>query len=315
MIDRRQRLSSSRPAGFTLIELLVVIGIITLLLSILLPVVGRVQVQAQSAKTQSTIAAIAGAMERYFLDEKSYPGLYSNAQIAAGVAVTFTSAPPGAGTRLTMSEAGAAALAGGLEPVAANLTGPATCELNSTGAKYTIGKGPMSFSPSVVSRTRRTPYIDIAPGANMPLLPFSLTGCAATNLDQAGIPPAAPTRDSGFPEFHDAYSQARPIIYLRANAGAAGIASPMATQNPAAAALKQYTTYEFNYYKRGANAGFPGDFNFVASDPDIFASLDDYMRHPNVSTEPRGKDKFILVSAGPDRVFGTRDDIFFGGAR
>lgn len=108
MIDRRQRLSSSRPAGFTLIELLVVIGIITLLLSILLPVVGRVQVQAQSAKTQSTIAAIAGRDGTLLLDEKSYPGLYSNAQIAAGVAVTFTSAPPGAGTRLTMSEAGAA---------------------------------------------------------------------------------------------------------------------------------------------------------------------------------------------------------------
>jgi prepilin-type N-terminal cleavage/methylation domain-containing protein len=314
MTDPRHRKSScSRRAGFTLVELLVVIGIITLLVSILLPVIGRVQIQAQSAKTQATIAAIAGAMERYFLDDKSYPGAFPNAQFAAtGVNVTFTNPPPGAATSLTMTEAATAALVGGLEPHATlPALQPPTCELLPSAAKYSIGKGPMGFSTSVVNRTRRAPYIDVAPGSNLPQLPFSATGCAATSVNLAGTPPALP--DSGFPEFVDSYADPRPIIYIRANAGATGIASPIATKAPSP--LKQYTTYEFNYYMRGASGDFLGDFQFSTTDPDRYGTLDEYLRHPNVQTEPRAKDKFILVSSGPDRTFGTRDDIFFGGSK
>jgi hypothetical protein len=34
-----------------------------------------------------------------------------------------------------------------------------------------------------------------------------------------------------------------------------------------------------------------------------------YLRHPSIPNTPRNKDGFILISAGADRIYGTRDDI------
>jgi hypothetical protein len=126
-----------------------------------------------------------------------------------------------------------------------------------------------------------------------------------------GTAPATP--DSGFPEYYDNYGQARPILYLRANKDMPGIvaATPKAL-------TAQYNTAEFDYYKRGpapTASDFPGDFNFgagVVGDFEFYASASEYLRNPSSTTVPRGLNAFILISAGPDRCFGTRDDIFYG---
>ena len=34
-----------------------------------------------------------------------------------------------------------------------------------------------------------------------------------------------------------------------------------------------------------------------------------YFRHPTMANTPREKDRYILISAGSDRVYGTSDDI------
>ena len=67
-----------RRRGFTLVELLVVIGIIALLMSILLPTLGRVREQSQAIKCFSQLRQIATAIEIYKTQNDGQIGPYSN---------------------------------------------------------------------------------------------------------------------------------------------------------------------------------------------------------------------------------------------
>jgi len=308
---------SRRRSAFTLIELLVVIGIIVILLAILIPVAGRVRIHAQTAKTTATMTSIASACERYFAMEHAYPGLRSNAELAGAGAVPNTvgfTGGSGGGNELTSSENLSASLSGGIMP---DTTGNPAWTTIDVGATTTIGKGPMHFGPVAMNRTRSVPYIEGPVGSLLPQPPYASTGCAGLAEDMVGTAPTTP--DSLFPEYRDAYGSPRPIMYLRANNNAPGCCTPMGQKNPSP--LAQYTTYEFNYYMRGPAQDFPGDFkwNTVVGDFEFYANEAEYLRVPNMGQNnvpatyvPRGQNKFILISAGPDRCFGTKDDIFYG---
>jgi prepilin-type N-terminal cleavage/methylation domain-containing protein len=62
----------SEPRAFTLIELLVVIAIIALLVSILLPSLGRAREQGKQAVCLANLKGIGYAMTQYFMDEKDW---------------------------------------------------------------------------------------------------------------------------------------------------------------------------------------------------------------------------------------------------
>ena len=62
----------SKKKGFTLVELLVVIAIIALLMSILLPALGRVRKQAKSVLCQSNLHQLGSCMLMYTDDNKGY---------------------------------------------------------------------------------------------------------------------------------------------------------------------------------------------------------------------------------------------------
>ena len=64
---------SRRLLAFTLVELLVVIGIIAVLMSILLPTLGRVRKQADAAKCASNLHGMVQAVTMYTVTNRVYP--------------------------------------------------------------------------------------------------------------------------------------------------------------------------------------------------------------------------------------------------
>jgi prepilin-type processing-associated H-X9-DG protein/prepilin-type N-terminal cleavage/methylation domain-containing protein len=79
MKSRSSARSAPGTRGFTLVELLVVIGIIAVLISILLPVLGRVREKANAIKCAANLRTLGQALTMYTIQTKYYPGGYAQA--------------------------------------------------------------------------------------------------------------------------------------------------------------------------------------------------------------------------------------------
>ncbi|MCC7351580.1 MAG: type II secretion system protein [Phycisphaerales bacterium] len=306
MSNRQSSIARAPKPAFTLVELLVVIFIIAVLVGILIPVVGRVRRSAKSAATQQTIATIAGAIEQYYQAFHAYPGPIANAQIyntnpANQPLISYAGTPALDKSRITMSENLVLGLLGGL---IYDSTKTPTTVYNPD----LIGAGPRNLT---AANQKTTP--SFLPKANLS------DGLFKDDADSAD--------DSIIPEFVDNFNSPMPILYLRSNVGAVGIAYD---SDVSATPVQQYDLQQIIGYT-GTDIGVgrtPEKPNVVnlkvhgLSSCNNTRSLDPtnanyyypydlypYLTNPAIANTPRNKDGFILISAGPDRIYGTDDDI------
>jgi prepilin-type N-terminal cleavage/methylation domain-containing protein len=307
-------------SGFTLIELLVVIGIILLLLAILLPVIGQVQIRAQTASTQAQMSRIMAACQMYYHDFNAYPGPIANSYLKHGAkqgADPFK--PPGTLKIVTSSENLVLGLLGFLSPA-----NPVTFTQT-------------SFNPPsvpLVAPTHDVLSLNLLHPASYHYMDFvadELSPGPASNLEYAA---GKTMTDTWVPEFIDRYNIHLPILYMRANAGNPNQASTVDANN-------QYNYLELADYGSverladGTKNWLPfnasgitkiyNDSNSAAPknlddseatpfndwwNPNPAPNTSYYLNNPNIGGGAvRGKDGFILISAGPDHTYGTHDDI------
>ena len=129
------------------------------------------------------------------------------------------------------------------------------------------------------------------------------------NSEQVGL-------DSAIPEFMDRIPEYMPILYVRANVGVPiqnglGIASvtvpPTSPVQYDASQLKLYGFNNVSFDPSGKAGDYMLPSGFTPSGND--AQWEAYFMNPNLAGQPRGKDGYVLISAGADRLYGTKDDI------
>jgi len=272
--------SPKRPA-FTLVELLTVVLIISVLVGLLIPVVGKVRRSAQAAAVQNQISIIGQACDNYFHDFHAYPGPVSNLNIgpnaapimqdqitvvsggiAPGISVVGTST-----ANLTMSENLVLGVIGGLvrnpayngtNAVSAAFYDPQQLfpGINQTPISYATGTAPGPVSLNVNLSKRYGSYMpaqDLSDGYYHDAIVNSLSAGATTGKDKA-------IDDTIVPEFLDKFPSRMPILYLRARTGAttSGTKSadnPIITDGTNRSTMGQYDISQIIAYTKSYGSG------------------------------------------------------------
>jgi prepilin-type N-terminal cleavage/methylation domain-containing protein len=298
--------------GFSLVELLVAIGIIVILVSILVPTVSRVRQTAYATDSQAQLSQLAAAIERYHADFRAYPGPIPDAaigpsRIASGAFVNVTTTTNNRG--VTAAENLVLGLLGGMT-------------INSSGNPVflidNVGNGPLNLN--VANPKRFNSYADKANLSNGFYLPND--GNTAFG-----------SLDTEIPEFVDRFPDPMPVLYLRAgrsaSIGTTDADNPVVTNGSRAGAYDLADIFAYTASATGTGkdlsagetrGGAPADQHGLQSvlianttlDARIPAGAYAYLLNPSAGAgvrAPKQKDAYILISAGRDRVYGTRDDL------
>jgi prepilin-type N-terminal cleavage/methylation domain-containing protein len=280
--------------GFTLVELLVVIGIIALLVGILIPVVSRVRQSAYVANTKALMQKITAACSTYQLTFSAYPGILPNSAYTDPPSAGSQFSNPGAYTTFTQSEDLVVTMAGGMKMDAAGKL--------DFDAQY-LGQGPTNFNPLNPGKAH-TAFIsadpnDLSPRSDKPGVLYQIGQQA--DLNQPFV------TDSPAPEFMDKFPDPRPVIYARANRGAMSVTGGASIISPNYDARFHYNFAAIKPYLNTAET--TETLGGGPTKPEVVT----YFTSEQSTTSAKYAGTFILISAGPDRKFGTSDDILMGG--
>jgi prepilin-type N-terminal cleavage/methylation domain-containing protein len=337
---------ANRKSAFTLVELLVVILIIGILVSILIPVVSSIRKKGYAAASLAQLNAIRGAIEAYQGTYNAYPGplpdhyMYQLPPGTPPLPTNIQPSPLGSG-QITMSENMVLGVMGGLSDVGGNITfniadvgnGPRNLSPGNPArheAFYSNAKELSSgfFSDKVDNAGRPAPtcydtnipeFVDRFPEA-MPILYLrARRGAKGVMSDQKNYN-AMNASDLYQYDVRQYYSY---ICDPSGGNPSAGIVIGGRKQDSLATGGGAFWQISKNDPRAGiGDPATGGTGDPLSSGKDKSGQLlvnyaIAYFRDPSTSTgsvtnetgNPRSKDSFILISAGPDRIFGTADDL------
>lgn len=339
----RKTKSGTPSRGFTLTELLVVIGIVVVLIGILIPTISVVRKGAYGAKSQQMISQLATAIEAYHMDYRAYPGPIHNNNVgrvnASGI-LLVGGGNVDASNGVTMSENLFLGLSGGLQLN----TGTGVIFF----APADVTKGPRVLT-AVGTKTNALAHANYVqdmpftkPNATNDAWRFS------DNIGQANdtnIPEYVDGYTAPLPILYlRARSGARPSLNLAAQGSTENAVitdgATVTQRTRAQYELEQIFGYTGSDIGEGKDASKKKLYTNVANWPrhglrsvDLVSSIlqnppnnlsyaypyDAYGYFGNPTSysgapdrkfsDPRQKDGYILISAGPDRIYGTEDDI------
>jgi prepilin-type N-terminal cleavage/methylation domain-containing protein len=304
---------SPRRKAFSLVELLVVIGIIAALVGILIPVVGRMRKEAFKVDTAALINTIRSATESYHANFKAYPGPFSDDDVYGHVNWNRSNR---VGIARNIQHAGENYVTG-TEQLVLSLCGG--LRLNSQDVEFNPNNGNLPTGPANLNPRNPKVMNAFLTDANKHL-PNDWD--KTPNFTDASGNVA---KDTNVPEFVDRYPEPLPILYLRARRGAPGIVTNN-SKLPYQYDLRQISGYT-SMNAAGGKHGLRNLGNATQSIKDSMAANGGgadalpYFKIPGASlpggfsptsqdgASPRSQDTYILISAGPDRLYGTYDDI------
>lgn len=288
-----------KKTGFTMIELLVVLGIIALLVGLLLPALSAVKNIAKETKQKAQFTAIELALTAFKNDYGDYPpssdayetGAYSGAQTLAEALL---------GWDLLGFHPKSAWRADGLDAAGGPGTyDPAkTRDLNGNNVPDTLDE-------------RKGPYLELAttsafrlgdvfkPYPTGPLAPAPYVICDAFHARKVtilkGTDPA-----TGRP-ITVTETVGAPVLYYRAKPSEKTIGTIYDVFDNNALVLAKQQADNREHPLARPDSGPLGQYQFFY----------DYIRNPKIDARPwpYRPDSYILISAGPDGLYGTGDDV------
>ncbi|MGN6369332.1 MAG: type II secretion system protein [Phycisphaerae bacterium] len=308
-----------RTAAFTLIEILVVVGIIALLVAILIPALSAARNTAKKTATTAQMSGISTACESYYQNFQAYPGALSDALYDNNASnITFSSsqsmlvsmsrqffAGPSPATPPTFT----------LQVTALNFW---TCDNPSASPKdYSVGTG-QTYQPLL---TPSAPQLSSAIGlfanttpkkSDIPVLIDSSYGADALPILYYR---AARKYD---PSVQDSKGRFMSAVGDSGNAGSAPFAAFYGASNDYVFS-QQSKMAGTTFGNAGALKASDAAQNSSANGTDINGGNGPYAQAlvndlfslsgtgTNKSATPKGS--FVLVSAGPDRIYGPRSTL------
>ncbi len=299
--------------GFTLLEMLTALAIIALLIGLLIPAIGKIQTTAQTVKQKAQFHAIEVALEAFRSDVGDYPPS-RQADTAAGEPAGYYGAQK-------LAEAVVGLDGFGFHPLsqwrsngtAVNVIGKDGNPVNGGGEVllYHIGADIANFETSDENlKARKGPYLELEKANAVKVSSvYSSTSNPNVNLntyvlaDMFQMVKKRPTGKTGMP-----------ILYFRADTSKGYLYSGSGSVTPSQSI--------YNLEDNFMGFVFPNPpWDTSSSHPmrDDTGTFYQRIRNPNfpgtaannyTDARPYRADSFILLSAGPDGLYGTLDDVY-----